>query len=284
MFPLTPALQSLTLAKTLRFTTCWKIERTDGLIIRVTTHNGALKLPINGVIETFSPVGAMDPTARQKLSQLKERNLDVKGMYDIAVITFDDLAAGRYRSAKVTEFLCDWKYAWAGPVMNMVYYIGQTRFNGEFWEAQLNGITTFLAKEIGAVYNRSCTANLGDARCKVNLAPFTQTGAVTGVVDPNQAFYTTLTRADNFFNFGLLTFTSGNNSGIKCDVEYSVVASGGIQLLLPTPYTIQVGDTLTAVAGCNRSLSACRDQFNNIPNYRGFPTIPGTDTMMQSPV
>jgi hypothetical protein len=35
--------------------------------------------------------------------------------------------------------------------------------------------------------------------------------------------------------------------------------------------------------GCDRRLSTCRDRFNNVANFRGFPHIPGNDFILRYP-
>lgn len=56
-------------------------------------------------------------------------------------------------------------------------------------------------------------------------------------------------------------------------------SNGTIQLFEPVPYPLTIGDTLTAIAGCNKSIEACKN-FNNIINYQGEPHIPGEDKFL----
>jgi hypothetical protein len=35
--------------------------------------------------------------------------------------------------------------------------------------------------------------------------------------------------------------------------------------------------------GCDRRLATCRERFDNVPNFRGFPHIPGADFMLRYP-
>jgi hypothetical protein len=35
--------------------------------------------------------------------------------------------------------------------------------------------------------------------------------------------------------------------------------------------------------GCDRALATCRDRFGNVPNFRGFPHIPGNDFVLRYP-
>ena len=53
-------------------------------------------------------------------------------------------------------------------------------------------------------------------------------------------------------------------------------------LSLPMPYTVQVGDGVTAIAGCDKTSETCKDKFSNLINFRGFPTIPGMDQLFET--
>jgi hypothetical protein len=53
-----------------------------------------------------------------------------------------------------------------------------------------------------------------------------------------------------------------------------------VTLIHPALVTPAVGDTIKAAAGCDKRLSTCKVKFSNLPNFRGFPTIPKpTDTL-----
>jgi uncharacterized phage protein (TIGR02218 family) len=63
-------------------------------------------------------------------------------------------------------------------------------------------------------------------------------------------------------------------------MEVKQVGTGGaFSLFLPMGDSIAIGDTGTAVAGCDKSFATCRDVFNNVVNFRGFPSIPGNDRL-----
>lgn len=50
-----------------------------------------------------------------------------------------------------------------------------------------------------------------------------------------------------------------------------------IELWQAMPEPIAAGDTFAVTAGCDKRLPTCRDRFNNVVNFRGFPHIPGND-------
>jgi uncharacterized phage protein (TIGR02218 family) len=61
----------------------------------------------------------------------------------------------------------------------------------------------------------------------------------------------------------------------------SHAAGGAFTLFLPMVSNIAVGDTADVIAGCDKSLATCRDTFDNVGNFRGFPHVPGNDRLFQ---
>jgi hypothetical protein len=117
----------------------------------------------------------------------------------------------------------------------------------------------------------------------------TKTGTVTSVVSKKSFEDSSRTEADNYFQYGVLTWLTGNNTGFQGDVKRSTLSGGQMYLRFDCPYTIQVGDTYTLTAGCNHLLKApgdtvgttytgdCVARYDNAKNFRGEPEIPGSD-------
>lgn len=84
-----------------------------------------------------------------------------------------------------------------------------------------------------------------------------------------------------FYGDGILTFTSGPNSGLS----FQIKAWDGITLTLDLPLFSPAtnGDTFNISPGCQHNVFDCFNKFNNIDNHRGFPTIPGTDSILNYP-
>ena len=82
-----------------------------------------------------------------------------------------------------------------------------------------------------------------------------------------------------------MTWTSGANDGRSAEVASHSVSAGVRQLaLLEAPVrAIGVGDDFNVVAGCDKRLETCRDRFESLLNFRGFPHIPGQDTVVRYP-
>ena len=76
------------------------------------------------------------------------------------------------------------------------------------------------------------------------------------------------------FTQGTILFTSGLNAGLRYYIKAEVDSSGNmiapgasctrLQLGRPLVFPAMTGDTFTMYPGCAKTLSACRDQFNNL--------------------
>jgi uncharacterized phage protein (TIGR02218 family) len=84
-----------------------------------------------------------------------------------------------------------------------------------------------------------------------------------------------------YYQDGIITFSSGNNSGLSFQVKYW----DGVTLTLCSALFAACadGDAFTISPGCDHSISTCHSKFNNVDNFRGFPSMPGQDAIMQYP-
>lgn len=277
----TSQIQSLIVGGKHCWATLWTVERTDGVVFRFTDHDREVTL--DGL--TYTPAGAaVSASARQHIEGVEPQNLEIRGAVTSSYITEEDLAAGLYRGAKVTEIVVDWRFPWAGHFVKNIYYIDETTFSMEAWTAQLKGMSVRLRPEVGAVYTRSCRWKLGDSRCLVDIsgAPFATLAAVVVSVTNDRVFTTSLSSADNFFADGYLLWSTGPNAGTKSPVKKSL-ATGAIELQLPTPFPVSIGHQFDAIAGCDKRFTTCKSKFNNALRFGGFPYIPGNDDVMLTP-
>lgn len=277
---LSAPLESLRQGKSLRFASCWKLERSDGTIYYFTNHDK--KITFDG--HDYTPAGGFNASARQKNTELSDDNMSIAGMISSGAITEDDLRAGRYRNTKITEYLVDWKYPWLGAFMTSSYWIMNPVFTGEVWNAELQGVTRWLAPKVGDVYGRQCRHELGDTSCGIVLSGIKESGTVSVINIERQDFDATglSTATTDYFNYGKLTWTSGNNNGLSFDVK-DYTGGDNILLQLLTPFDIEVGDTFDIYPGCDKLKETCNTKFSNIVNYGGFPFIPGTDRATATP-
>ncbi|MEL1713012.1 DUF2163 domain-containing protein, partial [Acinetobacter baumannii] len=62
--------------------------------------------------------------------------------------------------------------------------IGEVRREGDAFVAELRGLAHRLDAERGRTYRATCGADLGDGRCRVDLAAWQTTGRVAGLPEP----------------------------------------------------------------------------------------------------
>ena len=267
-----------------RLARCWRLTRRDGSVMGFTDHDRDLNF--DGT--TFEADAGLDAQALERSSGLSVDNTDVNGALRSDRISEADILAGRLDGAEVHQWLVDW-----GDVQSreLVFrgFIGEIRHGAGAFEAELRGLEDLLNRPLGRAYLRACQADLGDASCGVNLADSTyrSSGIVTDIVSDDE-YELTLgdTYPDRWFQGGRLLWESSGNVG-----QSSVITSDRgeqekrrMRFLVNPSISIQVGDTFTVTAGCDKQLGTCREKFFNLLNFRGFPFMPGEDWVVSYPV
>jgi len=272
-------LSSLLINGVHRFALCWKIERTDGVTLYLTNHN--TKLTIDGNV--YTPVGSPSASAREVRDGTAGNNFTVKSYIESTAITHEDLLAGRYRDAVVTEFMVDWKYPWMGKFRNTVNRVLETIFSGEVWEAQVEDLKSRMKQKVGRVYARNCDYVFGDPdTCKFDRASLVQSDTVDSIITERRKFVlATVSAADGYYDDGTITWTSGENSGLSSEIKTQL--GDEIELHVETSFKIEVGDSFDILPGCKHTKEACKTYQGDLGNFGGFPTIPGNDKLFQTP-
>lgn len=276
-----------------RFATIWTVERFDGVVLRFTDHDE----PIVHGGQTYVPAGGFSPSAREKhVGTEKASNLEIRGIVSSNAITEEDLRAGRYREANVTERKIDWRYPWLGTFDRRVYAITETKFSVNGWEATLEGNTRKLRQAAGRVIQRRCSYDLGQpirsdgpgltGGCGIDLATVTTTAqTVTSIANSRRKFSASAlpSQSAQYYRHGVVTWLTGANAGLSFEVQGYGNSARQFSLYLRTPFDIEIGDTFTARAGCDGERSTCKDKFGNIVNFGGFPWVPGSDKALSTP-
>ena len=276
MQELSPALAAHLDAEVLNLATCWEIVRTDGVTYRYTDHDRDLVVDGN----TYIAASVMTPTAVTSQINLATDNLELEGMFTDTGVTEEDILSGRFDHATIRMFMVNYQDIAAGKLHLKRGLLGEVSVKNGFFVAEVRGLSSVLQQTIGEVYTPTCRAKLGDARCGVNLTSFTQTGTITAVEGAHAFTDSARTEVNGYFAYGIITFTSGANNGLSMEIrEFS---EKRFSLFLPMPYAVAVGDTYSAVAGCDKRFDTCIARFANAVNFRGEPHVPGTDRIMQT--
>lgn len=257
--------------------TCWKVTRKDGAVFGFTDFDQ--DLTVDGVV--YEARTGYTRSAIHAISDLSVDNLDIESALDSEALTAVDLRAGVWDNAEVLIFLVNWSAVSQGKIILKRGTIGQVELKDAIFKAELRGLTQALSQQIGELYTPDCRADLGDTRCKIDLAALTVASTVTAVSSRYGFTDNTRTEADGYWNKGLLTWTSGANVGRK--METRSFAAGAFELFLPMSSEIAVGDAYAVQPGCDKSFSTCCSRYNNAANFRGEPHVPGTDAVLSYP-
>ncbi len=254
-----------------------KISRVDGTIMGFTGHDQDISW--DGV--TYAANGSFAASAIENTNALSTDNLDITGVLSSDAISDADIAAGRYDQARIDVYLCNWQDLSQGTIQLRRGWLGELTRKGSAYQAEVRGLHDLLQRPVGDVFSPECRHKLGDSKCTVNLASYTVTGSAAGASDRRTFGDLSRGEPDGTFNGGLVTWTSGQNAGLSMEIKSFY---GGIfELWLPMPYDITGGDGYSIYAGCDKRFDTCRNTFNNLVNFGGFPYLPGLDRMLNYP-
>lgn len=260
---------------------CWRVVRQDGEIILGTEHDRPITIPTGSLAGTYLADAGITGSDVRSASDLSADNLEVDAFTpaDVSILGLRavDVEAGLYDAATVTLFLANWSKPSATPLVIRRGTLGQiTRTSEGEFRTELRGIAQKLAQNFIRTYGITCDAELYDSRCKVVRASFTYEGVVTTVTS-RKVFdidFGTSALDTGFLDGGELLFTSGNNDGYRMEIH--TFDTSGVTLFQAMARDVQVGDTLEAYAGCDRTKDSCKLKFSNLPNFRGHGLhVPG---------
>ncbi len=190
------------------------------------------------------------------------------------------LKAGIWQGAVVELTVVDYLNLGAGYIQRQHGRLGQAEIIGQEARIEFRGLTQMLAQEIGERTSRLCRYQLGDQRCKVNLANFTFSGTVTAVTS-KQKFSISISKPDTYFYRGRITFSSGLNNGLSMETTQNTGTL--LTLFQPMFRTIAIGDAFFIVAGDPKTLQICHSRFNNAINFGGESEIPERERLFRYP-
>lgn len=275
------------------------IQRTDGTRYAFTSADVPVTMDVSAwytgaTAQVFNCTQGFNASSIITSSAFDVGNLELTTLDDGTLFNHDDVLGGRWRNASF--YIFRYRLDIATPTLaNDVELLVRGTFGNVTLQlntvvVELRDLSQKLQQDVGIVSSPTCRARLGDSACTVNLAPYTFSLTVTGVTDRKTFTCSGATQGADYFGNGTVTFNTGNNAGISQKVNSF---SGGVfTLSLGMTLDIQVGDTLTAIAGCRKRhqstydgtnwtvvISDCRDKFNNLVNFQGEPHRPTVDVL-----
>jgi uncharacterized phage protein (TIGR02218 family) len=262
----------------------WAITRSDGEVFGFTDHDCDLTFENF----TFKAKSGLTAKALQQTTGLSVDNSEAIGALTDLSVTEDDLLAGRFDGAALRGWLVNWSNV-ADRVLQFRGTLGEVVRAGGAFQAEMRGLTEILNQPQGRVYQRSCSAILGDTKCQFDLTQLGfHTEIAVEIVEDRRVFrFTDLTGFDSaWFERGRLTVLSGAAKGLIGIIKNDRLSTTGraVELWQALGPAIASGDLVRLEAGCDKRAETCRLKFANFLNFRGFPDIPGDDWLTSYPV
>jgi uncharacterized phage protein (TIGR02218 family) len=168
------------------------------------------------------------------------------------------------------------------PIVGVYLVRNAKRVSELQWEIVCRALTASLNRNgLRLGWTRNCPHALYDHNCRVNPLAYRVPIVVEGLTGVS------------IISTGISGLPSGYLSGGYFEWEWYPgvtekraieVSSGSVINVLGTTDGMQVGQTIYAYPGCNRTISMCASRFGNTLNYGGFPHMPGKSPFDGDPV
>lgn len=266
----------------------WTITRTDGQVFAFTSLDR--DLTFRGVVH--HACDSLAATATEMSSALGSTgSMELQGLISDSSIKDTDLFNGVFDGAFVEIWSVPWENTGGEiPFRLLAGTLGDvTQGTVGFTAEIISPSATLQQKPLLDTYAPGCPYKLGDERCGFDLDTLEVAGAATSlpsVTAPNSGARRVFTdssraEADGFYEFGELTWTSGDNVGVSSDIKD--FSGGTFTLWTAALNNVQIGDAYTAKPGCDKTVATCKTKFDIFVNYGGFPDVPGQDRILSTP-
>ncbi|MDE4139508.1 MULTISPECIES: DUF2163 domain-containing protein [Rhodobacterales] len=261
----------------------WGLTCRDGEFFGFTDHD--CDLAFDGM--TFKAGSGLTARALQQATGLSVDNTEALGALSDTTLRAEDIEAGRFDAADMRCWLVNWQdlsLRW----LQFRGSIGELRRAGSAFEAELRGLSEALNRPLGRVYQKPCSAVLGDDTCRfdLDLPGYSETRLVECNEEGRLFYWKDLAGFEpDWFTRGRLTVLTGTAEGLWSAIKQDRSDATGrlIELWEPLRAPVAPGDLLRLDAGCDKRMETCRFKFNNLINFQGFPDIPGEDWVMSVP-
>ena len=257
---------------------CWRVTRRDGTVLGFTDHDR----PLTVAATVFEPESGLTASEARDTLGLGASASDVEGALSSDAISDEDIAAGRYDGATVETLLVNWHAPEQHALLRSATVGRIVRRDGRF-SAELESLTSRLDEVHGRYFRKTCDAELGDARCRVDIdAPGLRAAGSVAATRTDDSFVAATglgSFADGWFANGFLTWTSGPSDGLRERIVAHGVRGAEVVLTLwrSAASDIAPGQTFALEAGCDKRFATCKAKFANALNFQGFPHMPGND-------
>lgn len=275
---MTPELQQAIAAEVTSIAFLWKLTRSDGVMLGFTSHDTAILC--EGLLFEARP--GMTPSAVTSGNSFKADSMEMAGVLNAAAVTAADLDSRRWDGARLELLVCDWTNPAAGAARLTRGTIGdvvrQDFAGGQGYTMEALSDMARFGRPGVPLCSPLCRAELGDARCGVDMASrhldFVALENVRNLIDPGTAL-----AAPERFAGGRLRVLTGTLAGI--DRWVIRVSEDGVELEDDLPDSAVAGARLRLFEGCDKRFATCGARFGNSLAFDGEPHVPGDDALLR---
>lgn len=198
-------------------------------------------------------------------------------------ITEDSARRGILNDSEIEIYTVDYIVPDAGSLPVLGGTVGRQTFTDKGkLDLDIDGAFAAANRQIGENYSQTCRNQFGDNRCRYPVETLRVAFTVTASGSGNHTFTSVETvKAAHYWDFGVVTFETGNNRNTSHDVTISD-ADGTIHMGLAPGFEIMPGDTGTIIPGCSKFREMCATRWNNVLNIRAEPDAPTPDDIAVS--
>jgi uncharacterized phage protein (TIGR02218 family) len=126
------------------------------------------------------------------------------------------------------------------------------------------------------LYQAACTHVFGDAMCGFDRNLLAQTASALAGSTQSEIHTALSPSPATLFDQGTIIGLSGANAGLTRTIRQMI---GGVAYQLKAwLYPVAAGDNFRFLPGCDHTVLACENAFDNLAHYGGFPYIPPPET------
>ncbi len=261
-----------------RLCQCWRIRRSDGKVLGLTSHDKALQF--DG--DVFEAANGLENSVIEHRLGLDVEGMDIVGAFGSESLSAKEMESGKFDGAEIEI----WKVDWQEPesrVQVAAGTLGELRRSGEGFSVEMLSLAEKLNRPSGRSYQQNCDARLGDGRCGIGLdvAPFSIT---LPLIEVEALYKIHLSSASlsqyeaGYFNNGQVEFLEGALIHRRFDIQAHIRENERDILTLwhELPALIEGEVSVRLIVGCDKKFSTCKDKFNNADRFQGFPHMPAS--------
>jgi uncharacterized phage protein (TIGR02218 family) len=267
-----PALQAHLDSGTTTLCECWRLTLRSGEQLGFTDHDEAVVF--DGT--TFEAQSGFTGSEIHSSTGFAVDNLEASGALKSGQLDEARLNAGDYDHATIEI----WRVNWQDPLQRVLQRkgnLGEVTYGQGHFAAEVRGLAHLLNQPKGRLFQFTCDAVLGDARCTVALP--SAAGIIVGLRENSFDLSGIGAYTDDWFTRGTLLWNSGPNAGRSLPIKRhrALAPNSRIDVWHVPKFTIAIGEQVLLQAGCDKQFTTCRDKFANAVNFRGMPHMPGRD-------